>query len=96
MSLVEAIEHIQMVQHCNSIEALRPLKRELHDGMVRAKWEDSEGPNDFPDPECLKASQLLLIGTGLAPDNVQEIYRSVSRASRIRGTNPRSAQKDIC
>lgn len=75
MSLVEAIDHIQIVQRCDSIEALRQLKRELQDGMVRAKWEDSEGPDDFPDPECLKASQLLLIGTGLAPDNVQEIYR---------------------
>ena len=75
MSLVEAIGHIRMSQHCNSVEALRQLKREMGDGMVRAQWADSEEPKDRPDPEYLQASQLLSIGTGFAPDNVQEIYR---------------------
>jgi hypothetical protein len=75
MSLVEAIEHIRMSQHCNSVEALRQLKREMRDDMVRVQWEDSEGPKDRPDPQYLQASQLLLIGTGFAPDSVQEIYR---------------------
>jgi hypothetical protein len=75
MSLVEAIEHIQIAQHCDSIEGLSQLKPELRDGMVGAEWEDSEGPNDCPDPKFLQASQLLLIGSGLAVDTVQEVYR---------------------
>ena len=75
MSLVEAIEHIRMSQHCDSVEALRQLKREMRDGMVRVQWDDLKGPKDRPNPEYLQASQLLLIGTGLAPDNLEEIYR---------------------
>jgi hypothetical protein len=75
MSLVEAIEHIRIAQHCDSIEALSQLKRELRDGMVQAEWVNSKEPKDRPDPEFLQASQLLLIGTGLAPDHVREIYR---------------------
>jgi hypothetical protein len=78
MSLVEAIQHIQIAQRCNSIEALCQFKQELRDGMVRAEWEDSEDAKDCPDPKFLQASQLLLIGTGLAPDNVREIYRPLS------------------
>jgi hypothetical protein len=78
MSLVEAIEHIQIARHCDSIEALCQFKQELRDGMVRVEWEDSEGAKDCPDPKFLQASQLLLIGTGLALDNVQEIYRPLS------------------
>ena len=38
MSLVEATEHIRLSQRCNSIEALRQLKREMCDGMVRVRW----------------------------------------------------------
>ena len=75
MSLVEAIEHIRMSQHCNSIEALHQLKREMNDGMVRVQWEDSVKPKDRPDPKYLQTSQLLLIGTGFALDNVQRMYR---------------------
>jgi hypothetical protein len=78
MSLVEATDHIQIAQHCDSIEALSQLKRELRDGMVEVKWEDSEGPEDCPDPKSLQASQLLLVGTGLALDKVQEICRPLS------------------
>jgi hypothetical protein len=73
--LVEAIEHIRMSQRCDLVQALRQLKREMRDGMVRAQWEDSEEPKDRPDPEHLETSQLLLIGTGFAPDNVLGIYR---------------------
>jgi len=77
MSLVEAAEHIQMSQHCGSVEALRQLKREIGDGMVPVQWEDSEGPKDCPDPDYLQRSKLLLVGTGLAPDNVHKIFRSL-------------------
>ncbi len=75
MSLVEAIEHIRMSQHCDSVEALRQLKREMGDGMVGVQWENSRGLKDHPDPKYLQSSQLLLIGTGFAPDNVREMYR---------------------
>ncbi len=75
MSLVEAIEHIRMSEHCDSLEALRQLKKEIGDGMVRVQWDDSQGPGDCPDPKYLPASQLLLIGTGIAPDKVEEEYR---------------------
>ncbi len=75
MSLVEAAEHIQMSQHCDSIEALRQLKREISDGLVPVRWENSEGPRDCPDCRYLQRSELLLVGTGLAPDNVQKILR---------------------
>jgi hypothetical protein len=75
MSLVEAIERIRMSPRCDSIEALRQLKREVNDGMVQVQWEDSDGPKDSPDPKYLQGAQLLLIGTGFAPDNVQKIYR---------------------
>ena len=75
MSLVEAIEHIRVSQHCNSIEALRQLKRETYDGMVQVQWEDLDAPKDCPDPKYLQASQLLLIGTGVALDNVRKMYR---------------------
>src|SRR5208283_2917403 len=51
MSLVEAVEHIRMSQRCNSVEALRQLKGEIGDGMVRVQWEDSEGPKDYPDSQ---------------------------------------------
>jgi hypothetical protein len=75
MSLVEAIEHIRMSQHCDSVEALGQLKREIRDGLVRLQWEDTEGPEDCPDPEYLQASQFLLIGTGFSPDNMESAYR---------------------
>lgn len=77
MSLVEAIEHIQVSQPCDSVEASRQFKQELRDGMIGLQWEDSEEPNDCPDPEYLQASQLLLIGSGLAPDKDQGKYRSL-------------------
>jgi hypothetical protein len=75
MSLVEAIEHIRMSQHCDSVEALRQLKREMGDGTVGVQWETSKGLKDRPDPQWLQSSQLLLIGPGVAPDNVCEMYR---------------------
>ena len=43
--------------------------------MVEVQWEDSDRPKHFPDPKYLQGAQLLLIGTGFAPDKVQKIYR---------------------
>jgi hypothetical protein len=68
MTLVEAIEHIRMSEACDSPEALRQLKNEIGDGMTPIRWADSEGPQDRPDGKRLSTSQLLLIGTGIAPD----------------------------
>ena len=75
MSLVEAAEHIRIVEDCDSIEALAQLKKEIGDGMVPVQWEDSQEPKDCPDPQHMKASQLLLFGTGFVPDNDDEYYR---------------------
>jgi hypothetical protein len=75
MSLVEAAEHIRIVEDCDSIEALRQLKKEIGDGMVPVQWEDSQEPKDCPDPQHMQASQLLLFGTGFVPDNDDECYR---------------------
>jgi hypothetical protein len=68
MNLVEAIEHIRMLYDCESVEALWELKGEIGDGMVGVRWTDSTGPDDNPDGKRLAASQLLLIGMGIAPD----------------------------
>jgi hypothetical protein len=68
MTLVEAIEHICILEDCDSMEALRQFKEEIADGMVPVRWTDSEGPNDNPDHKRLSDSQLLLIGFGVAPD----------------------------
>jgi hypothetical protein len=75
MSLVEAAEQIRIEEDCESIEALRQLKKEIGDGMVPVQWEDSQEPRDCPDPQHLQASRLLLFGTGFAPDNDDEYYR---------------------
>jgi hypothetical protein len=75
MSLVEAAEHIRIAEDCDSMEALRQLKKEIGDGMVPVQWEDSQEPKDCPDPKHMQASQLLLFGTGFAPDNDDENYR---------------------
>lgn len=79
MSLVEAVEHIRIVEDCDSIKALFQLKTEIGDGIVRVQWGDSQGPKDRPDPKYLQASQLLLVGLGVAPDNARaKIYRPLS------------------
>jgi len=75
MTLVEAVEHIRISQACNSMEALQQLKNEIHDGMTPIRWADPEGPKDRPDAKRLSASQLLLIGTGLAPEEDPRRYR---------------------
>jgi hypothetical protein len=57
------------------MEALRQLKDEIGDGLVRLGWGNSQGPKDRPDARTLSTSQLLLIGTGIAPDVAEGIYR---------------------
>jgi hypothetical protein len=74
MSLVEATDHIRIEEDCDSIEALRQLKKEIGDGMVPVQWEDSQEPKDCPDPQHMQRSEWLLFGTGFAPDNHDE-YR---------------------
>jgi hypothetical protein len=75
MTLVEAIEHIRISHACDSLEALRQLKDEVGDGMIRVGWADSQSPDDRPDVRSLSTSQLLLIGTGIAPDEDEGRYR---------------------
>ena len=42
MSLVEAAEHIQIVEGCDSMEALRQLKSEMGDGTVKIRWKPTK------------------------------------------------------
>jgi len=69
MTLVSAEEHIEVLQHCDSIEALRQLKEEIGDGVVKVRWADA--PVGKPDVAALKVSQFILFGTGLAPDGTE-------------------------
>ena len=77
MTLVEGIEHIQVGMGYEWQEALRQLKNEIGEGSVRVKWADQDEPSDRPDPEYLKTSQFFPVGFGLAPDNVNETYRTL-------------------
>jgi hypothetical protein len=69
MTLVSAEEHIEVSQSCDSVEALRQLKEEIGDGIVKVRWADD--PVDKPDVTALKASQFILLGSGLAPDGTE-------------------------
>jgi hypothetical protein len=74
MSLVEAVEHIRIVEGCDSIEALRQLKTEIGDGMVQIRWAD-RAADDEPDGKRLSASDLILAGTGIALDEREGRWR---------------------
>jgi hypothetical protein len=69
MTLVSAEEHIEVLQNCDSVEALRQLKEEIGDGIVKVRWADD--PLGKPDVAALKASQFILFGSGLAPDGTE-------------------------
>jgi hypothetical protein len=69
MTLVSAEEHIEVLQNCDSVEALRQLKEEIGDGIVKVRWADDLV--DEPDVTALKASQFILFGSGLAPDGTE-------------------------
>ena len=73
MTLVEAEEHIEVLQECNSFDALQQLKKEIGDGIVAVKWADD--PTDNPDVTILKTSEFILTGPGFAPDGKE--YRSL-------------------
>jgi hypothetical protein len=77
MNLVEAVEHIQLMQTCDSVEALRQLKAEIGGGLVQIIWADANSPDDRPDAVRLSTSELILFGTGYAPDEVDGLYRSI-------------------
>ncbi len=66
MTLVDAEEHIEILQKCNSFEALQELKEEIGDGIVAVKW--ANDPTDNPDVTILKTSEFILTGPGFAPD----------------------------
>jgi hypothetical protein len=69
MTLVSAEEHIEVLQDCDSLDALRQLKEEIGGGLVRVRWADD--PVGKPDVAALKASQFILLGSGLAPDGAE-------------------------
>lgn len=69
MTLVSAEEHIEALQDCDSVGALRQLKEDIGDGVVRVRWADD--PLDKPDISALRGSQFILLGPGLAPDGAE-------------------------
>jgi hypothetical protein len=69
MTLVSAEEHIEVLKNCDSVEALRQLKEEIGDGIVKVQWADE--PVDKPDVVALRGSQFILFGSGLAPDGTE-------------------------
>lgn len=82
MTLVDAEEHIEILQKCDSVEALRQLKEEIGDGFVAVKWEDD--PTDNPDVKILKTSEFILTGPGFAPDGKKYRQLLVNRANVFR------------
>jgi hypothetical protein len=66
MTLVNAEEHIEVLQNCDSAEALRQLKEEIGDGIIAVKWGDDS--TDIPDVTILKTAKFLLIGPGIVRD----------------------------
>jgi hypothetical protein len=82
ITLVDAEEHIEALQKCDSIEALRQLKEEIGDGIVAVKWAD--GSTDKPDIKILKTSEFILTGPGFAPDAKEYRPLLVNRANVFR------------
>ena len=85
MTLVEAEEHIEVLQKCDSLEALRQLKEEIGHGMVAVKWADSGAkPGDDPDVSKLKTSETIPTGPGFAPDGKKYRPLLILRADILR------------
>lgn len=63
ITLVDAEEHIEVLQKCDSVEALRQLKEEIGDGIVAVKWADES--TDKPDVTILKTLRFILRGAGI-------------------------------
>jgi hypothetical protein len=82
MTLVEAEEHIEVLQDCDSVEALRQLKEEIGDGIVAVKWADES--TEIPDVRILKYSEMILTGPGFAHNG--KIYEQllVNRSDILR------------
>jgi hypothetical protein len=76
-TLVEAVDHIRVVEDCDSIEALKQLKTEIGDGTVPVRWRNSSDAEGLPDTKYLRQAELLLVCTGFAPDIVERKYRAL-------------------
>ena len=82
ITLVDAEEHIEVLQKCDSVEALRQLKAEIGDGIVAVKWADN--PTDNPDVTILKTTEFILTGPGFAPDGKEYRPLLIFRADILR------------
>lgn len=82
MTLVEAEEHIEVLQNCDSVQALHRLKEEIGDGTVAVKWGDD--PTDKPDVMILKISEFMLVGQGFAPRGKEYQPLLINRADILR------------
>ena len=85
MTLVEAEEHIEVLQKCDSFEALRQLKEEIGDGMVAMKWADgATNRTEKPNVSILKDSQMIPAGPGFALDGKEYRPLMILRADVLR------------
>jgi hypothetical protein len=82
ITLVDAEEHIEVLQKCDSVEALRQLKEEIGDGIVAVKWADES--TESPDVGILKDSEMILTGPGLAHDGKEYRQLLINRADILR------------
>jgi hypothetical protein len=82
ITLVDAEEHIEVLQKCDSVEALRQLKEEIGDGIVAVKWADES--TDNPDVTIIKTSEFILTGPGFAPDGKEYRPLLILRADILR------------
>ena len=65
--LLEALDQIQSAEKCGPVAAQVYLKQGIGRGALPVKWADPSGPNDLPDANELRRSQLVLLSPGLAP-----------------------------
>ena len=103
ITLVEAEEHIEVLQDCDSVEALRQLKEEIGDGIIAVKWADES--TKIPDVRILKYSEMILTGPGFAHNgkiyeqllvnrsDILRIWPGAISLSKCRGNN-RIANRD--
>jgi hypothetical protein len=83
LTLVQAAEHIQLVEDCDSVAALQQLMGDIGDGIVSVKWANQHSASDLPDVSALAQSQLVLTGPGFAPDPDKKfLRRTVKKLNR--------------
>lgn len=82
ITLVNAEEHIEVLQKCDSVEALRQLKEEISGGIVAVKW--AYDPTDKPDVTILNTLKFILRGAGIVRYDNEYRPLLINRADVLR------------